>query len=65
MTALTFSDENIRYNGYEVLEKCFKEALYQSCLNYGSSAGGFTQSLMSVVTRTVELWAIQCQEPPL
>lgn len=59
VTLLTSSDEDIRRAGYDALEESFKEALYRSCLNYGSLAGGFTRSLMTAVTRTVETWAKQ------
>ncbi len=59
VTSLTSGDEKIRRHGYELLEDGFKEALYRSCLNYGSLAGGFTQPLMTVVMRTVEFWATQ------
>ncbi len=56
---LTSFDEKTRQDGYHILEETFKEALYRSCLNYGSLAGGFTQPLMTAVTRTVEYWAMQ------
>lgn len=59
VTLLTSYDENVRRHGYELLDEALKNALYQSCLNYGSLAGGFTQPLMAVVTRTVEFWATQ------
>ncbi len=56
---LTSRDEETRHRGYELFEEGVKEALYRSCLNYGSLAGGFTRPLMTVVTRTVEFWATQ------
>lgn len=59
VTSLTSRDANIRRHGYELLDEALKDALYQSCLNYGSLLGGFTQPLMAVVTRTVEFWATQ------
>ena len=55
--SLTSYDKTTRRDGYELLEEAFKEALYRSCLNYGSLTGSFTQPLMTVVTRTVEFWA--------
>lgn len=58
---LTSQKEKTRRHGYEMLEECFKEALYRSCLNYGLLAGGFTQPLMTVVTRAIEFWATQRQ----
>lgn len=59
VTSLTSQDDGIRRAGYDALEESFKEALYRSCLNYGSLAGGFTRPLMTAVTRTVETWANQ------
>jgi hypothetical protein len=38
-------------------EEGLKEALFCSCLNYGSLAGGFTDPLIEIVMRTVEFWA--------
>ncbi len=59
VTLLTSLDEDARQIGYDALEESFKEALYRSCLNYGSLAGGFTQPLMTAVTRSVETWVKQ------
>lgn len=54
---LTSRDSDVRRQGYELFEEGLKEALYQSCLNYGSLTGGFTHPLVTVVLRTVEAWA--------
>ena len=59
VTSLTSRDANTRRHGYELLDEALKDALYQSCLNYGLLVGGFTQPLIAVVTRTVEFWATQ------
>ena len=59
VTLLTSRDGPTRHRGYELFEEGLKEALYRSCLDYGSLAGGFTQPLMAVITRTVEFWATQ------
>ena len=59
VAALTDRDERARKHGYALLDGALKEALYQSCLNYGSLLGSFTQPLMTVMTRAVEAWAAQ------
>jgi hypothetical protein len=54
---LTSADEDTRRRGYEFFEEGLKEALFCSCLNYGSLAGGFTDPLVDIVVRAVEFWA--------
>lgn len=54
---LTSTDQKERLRGYELFREGLSEALYCSCLNYGSLAGGFTDPLLDIVTRAVEFWA--------
>jgi hypothetical protein len=54
---LTSTDEDTRRRGYESSEEGLKEALFCSCLNYGSLTGGFTDPLVDIVVRAVEFWA--------
>lgn len=62
VAALTAGDEATRKQGYEMLDEALKEALYRSCLDYGSLAGGFTRPLLTVMMRTVEAWAARQQD---
>ena len=57
VSLLTASDEPTRRRGYELFKQGMGEALFCSCLNYGSLTGGFTDPLIDVVTRVVEFWA--------
>ena len=54
---LTSRDEETRRHGYELFREGLANALFCSCLDYGSLAGGFTNPLVEIVTRTVEFWA--------
>lgn len=54
---LTSRDEETRRHGYELFREGLADALFCSCLNYGSLAGGFTNPLVDIVTRAVEFWA--------
>jgi hypothetical protein len=54
---LTSRDEETRHHGYELFREGLADALFCSCLDYGSLAGGFTDPLVDIVTRAVEFWA--------
>lgn len=54
---LTSTDVADRRHGYELFGDGVAAALFRSCLNYGSLAGGFTDPLVQIVVRTVEAWA--------
>jgi hypothetical protein len=54
---LTATDDDARCRGYEFFREGLSEALFHSCLNYGSLAGGFTDPLVDTVTRAIEFWA--------
>jgi hypothetical protein len=54
---LTSADAEVRRQGYALFREGIAETLFCSCLNYGSLAGGFTEPLIDIVTRTVEFWA--------
>ncbi len=60
---LTSTDEGERRRGYEFFAEGLAETLFCSCLNYGSLAGGFTDPLVQIVTRTVESWARSGKTP--
>ena len=60
---LTSPDEAARRRGYEFFKEGLGEALFRSCLNYGSLAGGFTDPLVEIVMRTVEFWAASREVP--
>jgi hypothetical protein len=54
---LTSRDEETRRQGYELFREGLADALFCSCLDYGSLAGGFTNPLVEIVTRAIESWA--------
>jgi hypothetical protein len=54
---LTSMDAAERRHGYELFGEGVADALFRSCLNYGSLTGGFTDPLVAIVKRTVEAWA--------
>ena len=54
---LTSREEGRRRHGYELFREGIADALFCSCLDYGSLAGGFTNPLVEIVTHTVEFWA--------
>lgn len=58
VSLLTSGEEDTRRRGYEFFKEGLNEALFCSCLNYGSLAGGFTDPLVDIVMRAVEFWAI-------
>lgn len=57
VSLLISPDAHSRRCGYELFKEAVSEALFRSCLDYGSLAGGFTEPLVEIVTRTVECWA--------
>ena len=50
-------DEDTRGRGYEFFKEGLSEALFCSCLNYGSLTGRLTDPLVDIVVRAVEFWA--------
>jgi hypothetical protein len=54
---LTSADPDTRRQGYALFEEGISEALFCSCLNYGSLASGFTEPLVDILVRAVEFWA--------
>lgn len=54
---LTSHDRNDRTRGYEMFETAVNDALFCSCLNYGSLVGGFTHPLREVMAKAIESWA--------
>jgi hypothetical protein len=54
---LTSRDEETRHHGYELFREGLADALFCSCLNYGSLAEGFTNPMVEIVTRAIESWA--------
>lgn len=54
---LTSADMAERRQGYELFGEGVADALFRSCLNYGSLAGGFIDPLVAIVMRAVETWA--------
>lgn len=63
--ALTAHEMRSRKKGYELLNEALKDALYQSCLHYGSLPGAFAEPTMAVVTRTIETWAERRTSPQM
>ena len=57
VSLLTSRDAEVRRRGYELFEEGLNEALFCSCLSYGSLTGGFTAPLVEIVARAVEAWA--------
>jgi len=57
VSLLTSANSADRRRGYELFGEGIAAALFRSCLNYGSLAGGFTDPLVAIVRRTVEAWA--------
>ena len=57
VSLLTSHDEATRRHGYELFREGIADALFCSCLDYGSLASGFTDPLVDIVTRAVEFWA--------
>lgn len=54
---LTSYDRNERIRGYELFGKAVNDALFCSCLNYGSLVEGFTHPLQEVMGKAIESWA--------
>jgi hypothetical protein len=54
---LTSHDRNERTHGYELFKEAIGDALFCSCLNYGSLVGGFTHPLQEVLVKAIERWA--------
>ena len=54
---LTSHDRSDRAHGYEMFETSVNDALFCSCLNYGSLVGGFTHPLREVMAKAIEFWA--------
>jgi len=57
VSLLTSTDASERRRGYELFGDGVAAALFRSCLDYGSLAGGFTDPLVAIVMRAVETWA--------
>jgi hypothetical protein len=54
---LTSDDKDDRDRGYHLFRQGLEQALFRSCLNYGSLVRSFTHPLVNVLARTTESWA--------
>jgi|GEM_PF-3422744 len=61
---LTSEDKMDRNRGYRLFHEGVDEALFCSCLDYGSLVGGSTHPLFEALSRAVELWAARASSPP-
>ncbi len=61
---LTSEDRMDRDHGYQLFHEGIDEALFCSCLDYGSLVGGSTNPLLEALSRAVELWAARVLTSP-
>lgn len=61
---LTSEDRMDRNHGYQLFHEGIDEALFCSCLDYGSLVGSSTNPLLEVLARAIELWAARGLSSP-
>ena len=60
---LTSEDSEDHNRAYRLFQEGIDEALFCSCLNYGSLVHSFTHPLLDVLARAIERWAGRPERP--